>query len=346
MSSAHRAHFAEVFRWSDEVPLGWRRVLVAFVAMVIPIALGQWFDKPALGYLVGLGSMLLAGEAPGNKEEAPSSWLTWLPVVVAVTLASAVAHLPFADMVMIVLVVPAATLINYSRPAAVAGIRFIVLFVLNMGLIGSHGAHGKGAALMFGMGAIWRLLLRVIARRKRQVDQEPAAPTREPTPRQRRIHLGRALRTLQGWQYPIRLAGGLAAACLIRDLWPAHHFSWIVLSIVLLTPRALEHVPVHITQRTIGTFLGVAVTGAIIALAPGHLAMAIVVCLFGTAAPLLRTGNYGLYCVFSTPIILLAMSAHGPVDPMLLEDRLTATLAAAAIVVIANLLMDRALRRL
>lgn len=50
--------------------------------------------------------------------------------------------------------------------------------------------------------------------------------------------------------------------------------------------------------------------------------------------------------VFSTPIILLAMSADGSVDPMLLEDHLTATLAAAAIVVTANLLMDRALRRL
>ncbi|KAF1008881.1 MAG: hypothetical protein GAK28_00513 [Luteibacter sp.] len=345
LSVVHRAHIAEVFRWSDDVALGWRRVLLAFVAMTVPIVTGQWADKPALGYLVGLGAMLMAGESHGSASEPSSVWLTWLPVVLSVTVASLVAQLPFADVLMIALIVPASTLVNYSRPAAVAGIRFIVLLVLNMGLVGGHGAHGRGAALMFGVGAIWRLLLRVVMRRERPLAEKSVPSGREPTHRQRRAHLGRALRSLQGWQYPIRLVGGLAAACLIRNLWPKHHFAWIVLSIVLLTPRALERLLVHITQRAIGTFLGVALTGALLAWGPGHLATAIVVCVFGTAAPLLRTGNYGLYCIFSTPIILVAMSANAPVGAMLLEDRLTATLMAAAIVVTANLLMDAVLRR-
>jgi len=46
----------------------------------------------------------------------------------------------------------------------------------------------------------------------------------------------------------------------------------------------------------------------------------------------------------STAVILLTMSAGGTADTMLLADRLTATLATSVIVVVANRLMDRALR--
>jgi hypothetical protein len=322
-------------------------MLFSLASIAIPVVVGFWAGHPSLGYVIGLGAMLLAGEQ-GERADGHSHTLiaSLLPVLLAVAAAAGIARLPFAEVLMIALVVPAATLVNYSRPAAVGGIRFIVFLVLNLGLIAGHGAQGRGAALMFGVGALWRLALRLIARR-RPVPTEAASGTlpakREPTPRQRRIHLGRMLRSWQGWQYPLRLGLGLAAACAIRDLWPGHHFDWMVLSIVLLTPRALEHVPVHITQRAVGTLIGVMLAGVILYAAPGHAVIAVLVCLFGTLAPLVRPGNYAAYCVFATPLILLAMDASGSLDPTLLADRLVATLAGSVIVVGANVLMDRVL---
>lgn len=342
-----RAHVAEAFRWSDDARLDRRRILFSLASIAIPVVVGFWAGHPSLGYVIGLGAMLLAGEQ-GERADGHSHTLiaSLLPVLLAVAAAAGIARLPFAEVLMIALVVPAATLVNYSRPAAVGGIRFIVFLVLNLGLIAGHGAQGRGAALMFGVGALWRLALRLIARRRPVAAEAPSDTVpaeREPTPRQRRIHLGRMLRSWQGWQYPLRLGLGLAAACAIRDLWPGHHFDWMVLSIVLLNPRALEHVPVHITQRAVGTLIGVMLAGVILYAAPGHAVIAVLVCLFGTLAPLLRPGNYAAYCVFATPLILLAMDAGGSLDPTLLVDRLVATLAGSVIVVGANVLMDRVL---
>jgi hypothetical protein len=348
-----RAYFAQVFAWSAEARLDGHRVLEALAAMALPILLGLAAGKSAPGYVVALGAMLLAAEPGGNgaaqgaaKGHAPA--ITLLSVLLAISLAGGIAHLAFADVAMIALAAAAATLVNYSRPAAVGGIRFIVLLVLSLGLVGSHGAHGAGAALLFGVGALWRMLLRLLAARRRPISGEasmaaPAAaatPARTPTPRQRRIHFGRMLRTLEGWQYPLRLAAGLAAACLLRDFRPSHHYDWAVISVALMTPRALEHLPVHITQRAIGTLAGVALSGAILHFAPGDAATALLVCLLGTGAPLLRAGNYAAYCVLSTPLILLAMDGGAAPDTTVLADRLTATLAGSAIVIGASLLMD------
>lgn len=73
--------------------------------------------------------------------------------------------------------------------------------------------------------------------------------------------------------------------------------------------------------------------GVILYAEPGHAVIAVLVCLFGTVAPLLRPGNYAAYCVFATPLILLAMDAGGSLAPTLLADRLVATLAGSVIVV-------------
>ncbi|SKB26977.1 Predicted membrane protein [Luteibacter sp. 22Crub2.1] len=343
-----RSHLAEAFRWSDDTRLDGGRIVFSLASITIPVVIGFWAGHPSLGYVIGLGAMLLAGEQ-GERADCHSHTLiaSLVPVLLAVAAAAGIARLPFADVFMIALVIPAATLVNYSRPAAVGGIRFIVFLVLNLGLIAGHGPQGRGAALMFGIGALWRLALRLIARHRRipaELSSDAVPAERQPTSRQRRVHLGRMLRSWQGWQYPVRLGLGLAAACAIRDRWPGHHFDWMVLSIALLTPRALEHVPVHITQRAVGTLIGVVLAGIVLYVAPGHAVIAGLVCLFGTLAPLLRSGNYAAYCIFATPLILLAMDADGALEPGTLVDRLVATLVGSLIVVGANVLMDRMLR--
>ena len=338
-----RAHLGDALAWSPEAKFDRRRLIVSIVAMAVPMLAGLALGRPKLGYLLGLGAMLLASETPGEGE-AHGARAAILPAVAAVAATLLIAPFAWRDATMVALVTAAATLVNYSRPAAIAGMRFIVLLVLNLGLTG--GAHGGGAALLFGIGALWRLAVRLVAARRPTASPAPAPaePERTPTPAQRRIHWQRMLKTRAGWQFALRLGGGLALACAIRDAWPSHHFGWIVLSIVLLTPRELEHLPVKITQRAIGTVLGVALTGALLHFVPSHVVLALIACLCGIAAPLLRPGNYAAYCVVATPVILLAMDAGGTVDAAMLDDRLIATLAASAIVVAANLAVDLWLR--
>jgi uncharacterized membrane protein YccC len=209
-------------------------------------------------------------------------------------------------------------------------------------LLESAGAHRGTAALLFGVGATWNLAIRAmltIGNRRPAPTPAPAKPP--PTPAQRRAYFRRTLRTLAGWQFPIRIATGLTLAEAIRHFWPTHHFGWIVLTVALLTQRALEHFPVKITQRALGTAVGVAVSYAILVAAPSHLVLAVLVCLLAILAPFARAGNYLVWSAISSPVILMVMDIGRPVETMLLTDRLLATLAGAAIVLGMNFAMDR-----
>jgi hypothetical protein len=344
LSTKHRAHLGEAFRWTPIEPLTLRTLAIAMFAMGVPVATGFALGKPSLGLVIGLGSMLLANEVPGQAAEGGHGWgASIVPALLAVPAAMLLGRVPWGDAAMVAICVAAATLVNWSRPAAGGAVRFIIFLILNLGLSASGGgAHHGGAALLFGIGALWRAILRRLFRKRHApapgVTETP--PARVVTPAQRRRHFQRTMRSLQGWQYPIRLGVGLAVAVLLRDLWPERHFGWVVLTIALLTPRAIEHLPIQITQRVAGTLAGVALAGAVLHLAPGHVALAVAVVLLGVAAPIARAGNYALYCLLSTPVILLAMDAGAEGADGLLVDRLIATIGGAAVILAANVAMD------
>jgi hypothetical protein len=230
----------------------------------------------------------------------------------------------------------AAAISGYSRPVGVAVIRFIIYFVLGISLIDAAVDHRCAAALIFGLGALWNVALRLALARRRP-NAPPATAARVVTTAQRIAHWRRTMRSLAGWQFPIRLATGLAIASVLRQLWPTHHYGWIVLTVALLTQRPLEPLPVKTIQRAAGTALGVALTWAILTGLAAPLALAAAICVFATGAAIARPRNYLAYAVLATPVILIVLDIGKPLDPALLVDRLVATLAAAAIVVAANL---------
>lgn len=347
-------HLREAFAWSGETPIEGRAILIAVLGMAVPVVVGLLAGRAEQGFTIGLGAMLLAGGpaaagAAGTAEpDRPAPAGAVPPALLAVTMATFVARLPGGDAAMIALAGAAATLAGYSRPVAIAAIRFIVYFVLSLTLLQAAGGHRGEAALVFGLGALWNVAVRLLLARPRAA--APAAVGgRVPTTAQRRAHWRRTMRTLGGWQFPLRLMIGLAVASLSRAAWPDHHFGWIVLTVALLTQRPLEHVPVKIVQRAIGTLGGVALTWAILAAAPaaGIHALplaALVVCLLAPAAAIARTRSYLAYAMLSTPVILLVLDLGRTIEPGLLTDRLIATLGGAAIVVALNLALDRAMR--
>ncbi|MFA5964631.1 MAG: FUSC family protein [Sphingomonas sp.] len=336
----------EALRWEKTgEPIDGRTIAIAALGMAVPAFVGVALGRAEAGFTIGLGAMLLAG-APtpaGAAPEAPSPGSAILPAALAVLAATAIAGAAWTDVAVVALAGMAAAVSGYSRPVGVAAIRFIIYFVLSISLIDAAGDRRGSAALIFGLGALWNIALRLTL--ARVPVPPPVAPGRVATTAQRNAHWRRTMRSLAGWQFPIRLMLGLGVASMLRQLWPTHHYGWIVLTVALLTQRPLEPLPVKTIQRAAGTALGVALTWAILIGLAAPLALAAAICVLATGAAIARPRNYLAYAVLATPVILLVLDIGKPIEPALLVDRLVATLAAAAIVVAANLAMGRWLPR-
>ena len=113
-------------------------------------------------------------------------------------------------------------------------------------------------------------------------------------------------------------------------MWPGHHLNWIAITVVLLTERALEAFPVKITQRALGTLIGVIVAEALEASGVAAALPALVIAVLATGRPLLRANNYLAYTAVTTPLILLILETGRSPDTSLFVDRLAATLAGAS----------------
>lgn len=350
MAGGGKGHIGDALSWSGGDRLDARTVAVGALGMTVPVLLGLATGRLETGFTIGLGAMLLAGETPAGDatQERPSPGSALLPAAAAVATATLITGLgsPFADAAMIALVSMAAAISGYSRPVAIGAIRFVVYLVLSFTLIESSGSHRAWAALIFGLGALWNLAVRQMLGRGTAVTPAAASPpARTPTPAQRRAYWRRTMATLAGWQYPIRIVAGLGIASAIHRLWPSHHYGWIVLTVALLTQRPLEHLPVRITQRAVGTAVGVGLTWAILTSAPlaggwRPVVLGVLICVLATLAYVARSRNYLAYAVVATPVILMVVDFGHRVETALLVDRLIATVIGAAIVVALNLALD------
>jgi hypothetical protein len=337
----------EIFAMEGGAPIGGRAIFVAALGMGIPVVAGWLLGYREAGFTIGLGAILLAGGlqsgAGAPLEGHPGRAV--LPALLAVAAATLVGGRPWTDAVVIPLVAIAGLLSGYSRPLAVASIRFSIYLVLSAGFLESASSHRSLAALIFGLGALWNIILRVLLTGRTIAPDETAAGVRMPTAAQRRAHFRKTMRTLDGWQFPLRLAIGLGIASAIRHALPAHHYYWVLLTVALLTQRPIEHVPVKTMQRLIGTIAGVAVAAIILAGFASYAALAVLACLLAILVPVARARSYLLYSVVVTPLILLVLDLGRPVPFALLGDRLVATLAGGVIVVTGNILFDRLLAR-
>jgi uncharacterized membrane protein YccC len=153
--------------------------------------------------------------------------------------------------------------------------------------------------------------------------------------------LRRTLGTLAGCQYTIRLTACLAVAVVLAHAWPDHHLYWVALTVALLTERPVEMFPVKVTQRALGTLLGVVIAHFVFEWAISGWWLGVVVGVLAATRPMLRTRNYLAYTVVMTPLVVALIDAGKPPDWSVLADRLGATLIGAALVLGANAALRR-----
>lgn len=328
-------------------PVSPRALAIGALGMGVPVATGLVLGQPHAGFLIGLGAVLLAsspGETTTGSTASKGARLLAmaLPALAAVVAATLLAWLPAPDGARIALVALAALAVNYSRPLAAAAIRFNIYLILGGSLVDGAPGHAGSAALIFGLGALWNILLRLLLEGSRSVPMVAAARARaEPTPAQRRAYFRRQIRTLAGWQFPLRLTIGLSIASALRQSFPSHHYYWILLTVALLTEVRIERLPAKTLQRLLGTLGGVALAWLLFTLASGPIALGIVAAILAALVPVARARSYLLYAIVSAPLILLVIDLGKPVAAALLIDRIVATLAAGAIVVALNQLFGR-----
>jgi hypothetical protein len=318
--------------------------LAAALGFAGPIALGLAAGHVGAGLAAATGALMAGGGTEPPAAAGPRSLstiaLALLAPVLAASAAQALAgHGWLIGAAITLLAILAALIGGFSRPLAVITTRFTIFMIIALGVAGNSGAaHGSGAVLMIATGAG---LMTVLLRLARRLSPPPAAGEVEAEAGRPSVSLprrlawfGRQLKTSAAWSYPLRLGLALAVAEAADALWPDQHLRWIALTVVLLTTRRAEPGQNRIRDRAVGTALGVLVAGLMLLWRPSPWELVGGVALIAGARPFLRARSYMAYSVAMTPLIMLLQDFSTPPHIGLLADRLGATLAGAALVMV------------
>jgi hypothetical protein len=339
-------HLADAMKWSG-AKLDWPHGIAAGLAMTVPVALGMATGHLEWGLAASVGGLMIGGlgTLASVREQVADIGLAIGAALAATLAALELSGLALEKALIVLLAFAVALAGGFSVRAAVAATRFVIFLMIAVGMM--EGAeHPWPLALMVAAGALWsaavNLCIGAIARSRRGPGEEKAH--RVHSFAQHKAHWLRSLRTLGGWQYALRLGICLSVAVALRSIWPTHHLNWIAITVVLLTERTLEAFPVKITQRALGTLIGVVIAEVLEASGLAAAVPALVIAALATARPLMRANNYLAYTIVATPLILVILEAGRKPEASLLVDRVLATLAGALLVLAANAAFRRAMR--
>jgi hypothetical protein len=342
-SSVWRSHFAKSLLWSGQARPDWTEILSSALGIAGPAVAASITGHTPSGFAAALGGLMIGGIAQGLglRMELASAVASTIPAVAATLVAALLAGNGWpAEAAMIVLAGLAALFGGYSRPAAIAAARFVPYLVLAFS-VAEHVSDRASFALLAVAGMVLTIVAGLLIATVLQAMGHLAAPAPEPaastaTAAQKWARWRRLLWQVVGWQYTLRLVIALTIATVIRFAWPEHHFLWITLAVALLMERQIEVVPIKTTQRVLGTALGVALSGLLMLDWPPQALLLGIFVLLAAFRPVARAGNYLVYSLVQTMIIVFILDHGQPPSPDLLSDRLVATLIGAALVIGCN----------
>lgn len=344
--SGLRTHWGQAMRWSSDGDSDGVAVVGSAFGMAAPILLGAALGDLEKGFSLAVGSLMVGGIGAHSsfRAQAKTLVLALTPTALAAVVAIAIAgHGVWSQALMVVLAGMAGIVAAIGRPITPMALRFVLFLVVVVGFAEDM-PDRLGLLLHMGAGAVWasglNLVLGAVARAAGYAGKDPAETPHTPWC-ERFKRWRRALTKLAGWQFALRLILCLAVAGVLLWLWPTHHLHWVALTVALLIEWQIDAFPVRTTQRACGTALGVLATGILIIETPPAWALVVGMALLAGARPLLRTRNYLAYSAVMTPLIILILDAGKPIETGLLIDRLIATLIGAALVIAANLLLQK-----
>jgi fusaric acid resistance family protein len=315
--------------------VGLPEIVTASLGLALPVAIGAATGHVAAGMGAALGALALgdAGAGATRVERMGNVAHAFVAAIAAVLAGTLAARGGAAGAVLLVLLAGGASLIGgMSRPLALATPRFVVFLV-----IVSHTAR-RGSAwegiVLFAAGALWAAALALALAGLRRPDAA-AAPQRASTFAQRWRRWRGLLATHEGWAFAIQVTACLGVAEAIAVAWPRHHTYWIALTAALVLRRQRSELHERAFERAAGTAVGVVVGGLLLAWPLPAWALIVAIAAIAAARPVLRERSYLGYSVVMTPLIVMLMDFGRPATPMLMADRLLATLAGCLLAVAA-----------
>lgn len=345
---SERSHLAEMFHWSADTEVELADMAASAIGMAGPVALGALMGDLHTGLTASIGALAMGGAAMGTSllTQGQEFLKALVPVALATLAGGLLAGHGWGTVIGIVSLAGVAGLIGgYSLGMVSASARFIIFLLMALNLAATV-PHPLSLFGLIAAGAAWTAFVSmivaslVLAHRGGVLAMEKSLPS-SATAQQKFDRWVASLTRFTGWQYVLRLTVCLAIAGAIQVLWPQHHTYWIGLTVALLTQRVVEALPVRTTQRALGTAVGVALAGLMIAYEPSPAVIVLVVALVAGVRPLLKAKNYLAYSVIMTPLVIILLDGGHAPQAGLLFDRLGATLAGAALVIMANAIVGR-----
>ncbi|WP_328955443.1 FUSC family protein [Kitasatospora purpeofusca] len=175
--------------------------------------------------------------------------------------------------------------------------------------------------------AALRAAAATVAGREAALDTAPAPP---PDPWRLRVRLvspGAA-------RYGARLALCIAVGAALMAALPLSRSYWVPMTIAFVLKPDLGSVFLRSVSRSVGTVLGVAVTAAVLSLAPGPWALVAIAALCVALLPYATAAHYGLNTVVMTPMALVLLQLGGQDGAAEFRPRVLDTVLASAIVLL------------
>lgn len=306
-------------------------IALATLALLGPMIAGAWAGRLDAGMVAAIGGLAMSDGASGDTlRERLHDIALGFAAVLAAMLAGAVAANAGAPgaAALVALAAIAAVLGGASRPMARATTRFVLFMV-----IASHVAAPSARPLellpLLMSGAAWSALLS-LAMVGRDIPQRGEAASRAaPTARQRWRRWARSLMGWNGWVHTLQLTACLGIAEAIRVAWPLHHSYWIAVTVAIVVRRQPSRM--RTLERAAGTALGVVAGSVLLSAALPLVPWLCIIALLAALRPVLKERNYLAYSAVMTPLIVAMMEFGQPSTPMLMADRLGATVLGCAL---------------
>ncbi|MFD7410959.1 FUSC family protein [Kitasatospora purpeofusca] len=135
-------------------------------------------------------------------------------------------------------------------------------------------------------------------------------------------------------RYGARLALCIAVGAALTAALPLSRSYWVPMTIAFVLKPDLGSVFLRSVSRAVGTVLGVAVTAAVLSLAPGPWALVAIAALCVALLPYATAAHYGLNTVVMTPMALVLLQLGGQDGAAEFWPRVLDTVLASAIVLL------------
>jgi uncharacterized membrane protein YccC len=131
----------------------------------------------------------------------------------------------------------------------------------------------------------------------------------------------------------------MTVAEVARQLLPIERPYWVLLTVAIVLKPDYGSVFTRAVQRGAGTLLGVLIGSLLLTFLSRDVWVLVPMAVFAAALPWARSGSFGLFSVFQTPLIILLLDLATPSGAQLVGARLVDTLIGCGIVLVFGYLL-------